>query len=107
VGDHLVAVGLHREERPEKLLLHDRHVLRRIEDQMRRDLAHDVVVGRARHQWDDARALALGVVERRAQAAVGLVVDDRREGAIVDVGIARRDDALRRGDELIALAFRH
>ena len=109
VRDHLVdvAVRLHRQQRAEDLLAHDRHVVGRIENDRGRDLALRVVergVGDERH---DACALLFRVLERAAQAAIRFLVDDRRVAAVVRVGVALGDDAARGGDERVALRLGH
>jgi hypothetical protein len=105
VPDHLFesAIRLHRQERTEDLVLHDDHVVGDVEHEVRRDLPELVVEGHAGDERDDLRALLAGVLERRPEPPVRAIVDHGGVARLVRVGVALRQDARRRGDELVAL----
>ena len=80
VSDDLVglAIRLDRQQRPEDLLLHDRHLVVHPENDVRGELAATGIELLVRRQVDDGRPARLRILERRDEPIKGRLIDESR-----------------------------
>ena len=101
-----VAIGLDREQRPEDLFLHDRHIVGDVEDDVRRKFASGSVWLLVGGEVDGGRPLSTCILKQRSEPVVGVLVDNRGVVGTVKIGIPLGDKAAGIGDELVDLVLR-